>query len=82
MLTRHRGTTAKVARDEDMHLPLHAPAVDTVNIKKIKDTGMIAEALSWIEGLDKKTNLKKRQKTEARSEDIETLEGIFLMLYL
>ena len=75
MLTRHRGTTAKVARDEDMHLPLHAPAVDTVNIKKIKDTGMIAEALSWIEGLDKKTNLKKRQKTEARSDDIEKLEA-------
>ena len=74
LLTKHRGTTAKVARDEDMHLPRHAPMVETVSIQKIKETGIIAEALSWIEGLSKKTNLKKRQKTEARKEDIEVLE--------
>ena len=75
MLTRHRGTTAKVSTENDMHLPLHAPAVGTVNIEKLKESGEIAEALSWIEGLEKKTTLKKRQKTEARKEDIEKLEA-------
>ena len=57
-----------------MHLPLHAPEVNTANIEKLRSTGIIAEALSWIEGLASKTSLKKRQKTEARQEDIDTLE--------
>ena len=57
-----------------MHLPLHAPEVNTANIEKLRSTGVIAEALSWIEGLASKTSLKKKQKTEARQEDIDTLE--------
>ena len=56
------------------NLPLHAPDVKTANIEKLRSTGVIAEALSWIEGLASKTSLKKRQKTEARQEDIDTLE--------
>ena len=64
-----------MAKESDMHLPLHAPEVTTINMEKIKTTGMIAEAISWIEGLSQKTNLKKRQKTEARPEDIEALES-------
>jgi hypothetical protein len=63
-----------VAKESDMHLPLHAPEVNTANIEKLRSTGIIAEALSWIEGLASKTSLKKRQKTEARQEDIDTLE--------
>ena len=73
LLSHHRGTHKKVASDEDMHLPLHAPKVQPLYLDKLMNTGNLAVAASWVDGLDKRTSLRKRQKSNARQEDLKTL---------
>lgn len=69
LLTKHRGTTSTLATEKDMDLPLHAPKVEPLNIANIKNP----EVKQWISSLGEKTKMRKRQKTNARKEDIATL---------
>ena len=69
LLTRHRGTTSTLATEKDMDLPLHAPQVEPLNTTKINNP----EVKQWISSLGEKTKMRKRQKTNARKEDIATL---------